>query len=69
MIDGQFDESFEFIMERINKSFKIEKKQRQEHWEVPPIAIREVLMNAILHRNYHLISRKIIPTPCRAVQY
>jgi len=50
----QFDESFDFIMERINKSFKIEKRKREEHWEIPPIAIREVLMNAILHRNYHI---------------
>jgi ATP-dependent DNA helicase RecG len=50
----QFDEAFDFIMERINKSFKIEKKKREEHWEIPPIAIREVLMNAILHRNYHI---------------
>lgn len=50
----QFDASFDFIMERINKSFKIEKRKREEHWEIPPIAIREVLMNAILHRNYHI---------------
>ena len=50
----QFNESFEFIMERMNKSFKIENRKRQEHWEIPPIAIREVLMNAILHRNYHI---------------
>lgn len=50
----QFDESFDFIMERLNKSFKIEKRKREEHWEIPPIAIREVLMNAILHRNYHI---------------
>lgn len=50
----QFDEAFEFIMSRINKSFKIENVQREEHWEIPPIAIREVLMNAILHRNYHI---------------
>lgn len=50
----QFDESFDFIMERLNKSFKIENRKREEHWEIPPIAIREVLMNAILHRNYHI---------------
>lgn len=50
----QFEESFDFIMGRINKSFKIEKRKREEHWEIPPIAIREVLMNAILHRNYHI---------------
>lgn len=50
----QFEESFDFIMERINKSFKIENRKREEHWEIPPIAIREVLMNAILHRNYHI---------------
>ncbi len=41
-------------MGRLNKSFKIEKTQREEHWEIPPVAIREVLMNAILHRNYHI---------------
>lgn len=50
----QFEASFDFIMERINKSFKIENRKREEHWEIPPIAIREVLMNAILHRNYHI---------------
>lgn len=50
----QFNAAFEFIMSRLNKSFKIEKSIREEHWEVPPIAIREVLMNAILHRNYHI---------------
>ena len=50
----QFDEAFDFIMDRLNKSFRIEKRQRDEKWEVPPIAIREVLMNTILHRNYHI---------------
>lgn len=50
----QFDEAFDFIMERLNKSFRIEKKTREENWEIPPIAVREVLMNAILHRNYHI---------------
>lgn len=50
----QFEESFDFIMELLNKSFKIEKIKREEHWEIPPIAIREVLMNTILHRNYHI---------------
>lgn len=50
----QFDESFDFIMERLNRSFKIENRKREEHWEIPPIAIREVLMNALLHRNYHI---------------
>ncbi len=50
----QFDGAFDFIMERLNKSFRIEMKKREEDWEIPPIAIREVLMNAILHRNYHI---------------
>ncbi|MFI5344096.1 MAG: RNA-binding domain-containing protein [Chlamydiales bacterium] len=50
----QFEESFDFIMQRLNKSFRIENKIREENWEIPPIAIREVLMNAILHRNYHI---------------
>jgi len=50
----QFEGAFDFMMDRVNKSFKITGKQREERYEVPPIALREALMNAILHRNYHI---------------
>jgi len=52
----QFDAVYNFILSQLNKSFKIEGKFRQVVYEVPPVAIREALMNAILHRNYHLNS-------------
>lgn len=50
----QFDAAHDFILERLSKSFSIKSKRREEKLEIPSIAIREVLMNAILHRNYHL---------------
>ena len=49
----QYDAAYDFILDRLNRSFYITKK-RTEKLEVPAIAIREVLMNAILHRNYHI---------------
>lgn len=52
----QFDASLEFIINRLNKSFRITGKRREEKLEIPSVAIREVLMNAILHRNYHISS-------------
>lgn len=50
----QFDLAYDFISGRLNKAFHIEGKKREERLEIPPLAIREVLMNAILHRNYHI---------------
>jgi len=50
----QFDNVYNFILSRLNKSYTIEDTIRKERYEIPPIAIREILMNALLHRNYHL---------------
>ena len=50
----QYDAAYDFIVERLNKSFHITAKKREEKLEIPAIAVREVLMNAILHRNYHI---------------
>ncbi len=50
----QFDASYDFLVGQLNKSFQIVGKKREEKLEIPPQAIREVLMNAILHRNYHI---------------
>ncbi|MCB1118698.1 MAG: helix-turn-helix domain-containing protein, partial [Chlamydiia bacterium] len=50
----QFHESFEFILSRLNRSFTIQGPQREEKLEIPEIAIREFLLNAVIHRNYHL---------------
>lgn len=52
----QFEAAYDFIINRLYKAYSIKGKQRKETLEVPPIAIREVLMNALLHRNYQLLS-------------
>jgi len=52
----QFDAAYDFILGRLQRSYTIKGKRREEKLEIPPIAIREVLMNALLHRNYHLKS-------------
>ena len=49
----QYDAAYDFILERLGKSFHI-KKKREEKLEIPAEAVREMLMNAILHRNYHI---------------
>lgn len=50
----QFSNAYEFILSQINKSFTIRKPKREEKFEIPEMAIRELLLNAIIHRNYHL---------------
>lgn len=50
----QFQKAYSFILGRLNSSFIIKGPKRQEELEVPPEAIREALLNAIVHRNYHI---------------
>lgn len=50
----QFKEAYEFIISRLNRSFSIRGPKRKEIMEIPEIAIRELLLNAIIHRNYHM---------------
>jgi len=61
---NQYNESLSFIINRLNKQFKIKgAEKRQEVLEIPEEAIREVLLNAIVHRNYH------IPGPTKVAIY
>jgi ATP-dependent DNA helicase RecG len=48
----QFEQAYNFILSRLNRTFVIKDKKRQESFEIPIIAIREALLNAIVHRNY-----------------
>lgn len=50
----QFDQAYAFIISRLNRSFSIDGPKRQEKLEVPESAIREILLNALVHRNYHI---------------
>lgn len=52
----QFKQAFNFIIARLHKSFKIESLEREEKLEIPEVAIREALLNIIVHRNYHMKS-------------
>ncbi len=50
----QFSTAYAFITGRLSRSFSIRGPKRQERLEIPSEAIREVLLNAIIHRNYHI---------------
>jgi len=52
----QFETAYEFILSRLSKSFVIKGPRREEKWEIPPEAIREALLNLLVHRNYHYSS-------------
>lgn len=50
----QFELAYAFILKHLHRSFVIHGKKREEKLEIPEVAIREVLLNAIIHRNYHI---------------
>lgn len=50
----QFQQAIYFIEQRLNKSFIITKLQREEKLEIPIVAIREALLNMVIHRNYYI---------------
>jgi ATP-dependent DNA helicase RecG len=50
----QFYMAHNFIVGRLSKSFSIRGIKREEELEVPEQAIREMLLNAVIHRNYHI---------------
>lgn len=52
----QFATAYEFILSRLSKSFVIREPRRKEKLEIPAEAIREVLLNLLVHRNYHYSS-------------
>lgn len=52
----QFKQAFNFVTSRLHKSFTIKGLEREEKLEIPEVAIREALLNMIVHRNYHMKS-------------
>lgn len=52
----QFESAFAFLISRLSRSFIIKGAKREETLEIPEEAIREALLNAIVHRNYHQLS-------------
>ncbi len=52
----QFESAYTFLLSRLSRSFVIRGAKREETLEIPEDAIREALLNAIIHRNYHQLS-------------
>lgn len=50
----QYFRSYKFVTDRLTHSFTIEEPRRKEILEVPEVAIREAIVNAVIHRNYHI---------------
>ncbi len=57
-IKAHFDESinqaFNFIRRHISVGLRIEKQTHQELWEIPQVALREAILNAVIHTDYSL---------------
>ncbi|MBF0364446.1 MAG: putative DNA binding domain-containing protein [Oligoflexia bacterium] len=50
----QFETAYNFLLRRLDHSFSIRGSKREEKLEIPEEALREVVLNAIVHRNYHI---------------
>jgi ATP-dependent DNA helicase RecG len=51
---SQLNSAIGFVMSRLNKQFVITHTKREESLEIPEIALREAIINAIVHRDYYL---------------
>jgi ATP-dependent DNA helicase RecG len=52
----QYQEAVAFILSRLYRSFTIKGFERHEILELPEVALRETLLNMLVHRNYHIKS-------------
>ena len=60
----QYKDSISFVLSRLNKQFTIEgTNARQETLEIPEESVREIVINALVHRNY------LIPGPTKIAIY
>ena len=48
----QIENAYNFTLSHINLGAKIEGLHRKDVYEIPPAAIRELIVNAVMHRNY-----------------
>lgn len=54
-LDVQIDESYKFVLKNISKKAEIVGTKRVEKYEYPEEGIRELIANAIIHRDYKII--------------
>lgn len=50
----QFQQAYNFVRSQLYYSFTIKGPIRKEKLELPEIALREVIINALVHRNYNI---------------
>jgi len=53
---SQFELAYDFILSHLQKGHIIGDKKRKAHYDIPIMAIREILINAIVHRDYSMNS-------------
>jgi ATP-dependent DNA helicase RecG len=51
---NQVETALHFVKSRLTTRFDIEGTQRTQSLEIPEIALREIIINAIVHRDYQL---------------
>lgn len=51
-IQNQIEEAYQFVLRHTNKGAVIDGLYRQDVYELPVSAIREIITNAVLHRSY-----------------
>lgn len=55
----QAELAYEFLLRHINKGATVKGVYTESRWEYPVIAIREVIRNAVVHRDYSLTGKDI----------
>lgn len=55
----QAEEAYNFVLRHINKGAFVQGVYTQSRWEYPVVAIREVIRNAVVHRDYSLKGKDI----------
>lgn len=48
----QIEEAYQFVLRNIHLGAKIEGVYRKDVYEIPPESIRELIINAVIHRSY-----------------
>ena len=52
----QIDDAYKFVLNHLNMAIEINGVVHDEKYELPPNAIRELIINAAIHRNYQMNS-------------
>ena len=52
----QIDGAYKFVLNYLSMAVEIDGIVRKERYELPPKAIRELIINAVIHRNYQMSS-------------